>query len=40
VITGASNFPQSLIIMTSNLGAREMSELMEGHIGFAQPSDT
>src|SRR5678815_469568 len=23
------------IIMTSNLGAREMSELMEGHIGFA-----
>jgi len=29
------DFSQSLIIMTSNLGAREMSELMEGHIGFA-----
>lgn len=29
------DFSQSLIIMTSNLGAREMSELREGHIGFA-----
>lgn len=29
------DFSQSLIIMTSNLGAREMSELMEGGIGFA-----
>jgi ATP-dependent Clp protease ATP-binding subunit ClpB len=29
------DFSQSLIIMTSNLGAREMSELMEGRIGFA-----
>jgi ATP-dependent Clp protease ATP-binding subunit ClpB len=28
------DFSQSLIIMTSNLGAREMSELMEGRIGF------
>ncbi|HEX6647893.1 MAG TPA: AAA family ATPase [Pyrinomonadaceae bacterium] len=29
------DFSQSLIVMTSNLGAREMSELMEGAIGFA-----
>jgi ATP-dependent Clp protease ATP-binding subunit ClpA len=29
------DFSQSLIIMTSNLGAKEMSELMEGRIGFA-----
>src|SRR6476619_6144870 len=29
------DFSQSLIVMTSNLGAREMSELMEGRIGFA-----
>ena len=29
------DFSRSLIIMTSNLGAREMSELMEGRIGFA-----
>lgn len=28
------DFSQSLIIMTSNLGAREMSELVEGRIGF------
>jgi ATP-dependent Clp protease ATP-binding subunit ClpA len=31
------DFSKSLIIMTSNLGAREMSELMEGRIGFAAP---
>ncbi|MCM3902378.1 MAG: AAA family ATPase [Pyrinomonadaceae bacterium] len=29
------DFSRSLIIMTSNLGAREMSELMKGRIGFA-----
>jgi ATP-dependent Clp protease ATP-binding subunit ClpB len=29
------DFSQSLIIMTSNLGAREMSDLMKGRIGFA-----
>jgi len=29
------DFSRCLIIMTSNLGAREMSELMEGRIGFA-----
>jgi ATP-dependent Clp protease ATP-binding subunit ClpB len=29
------DFSQSLIIMTSNLGAREISELMKGRIGFA-----
>jgi ATP-dependent Clp protease ATP-binding subunit ClpB len=29
------DFSKSLIIMTSNLGAREMSELMEVRIGFA-----
>ena len=29
------DFSRSLIIMTSNLGAREMSELIEGRIGFA-----
>lgn len=28
------NFSRSLIIMTSNLGAREISELIEGRIGF------
>ena len=28
------DFSRSLIIMTSNLGAREISELMEGRIGF------
>jgi len=31
------DFSRSLIIMTSNLGAREISELIEGHIGFAAP---
>ena len=29
------DFSRSLIIMTSNLGAREISELFEGRIGFA-----
>jgi ATP-dependent Clp protease ATP-binding subunit ClpA len=29
------DFSRSLIIMTSNLGAREMAELMKGRIGFA-----
>jgi ATP-dependent Clp protease ATP-binding subunit ClpA len=29
------DFSRSFIIMTSNLGAREMSELMKGRIGFA-----
>jgi len=29
------DFCRSLIIMTSNLGAREMTELMKGRIGFA-----
>src|SRR4029434_5506835 len=29
------DFSRSLIIMTSNLGAREMSELIEDRIGFA-----
>jgi ATP-dependent Clp protease ATP-binding subunit ClpA len=31
---------QAVIFMTSNLGAGEMSELMTGGIGFAQPSAT
>jgi len=31
------DFSQSMIFMTSNLGAREMSELMTGAIGFAPP---
>ena len=31
------DFSRSLIIMTSNLGAREISELVEGRIGFAGP---
>jgi len=31
------DFSRSLIIMTSNLGAREISELIEGRIGFAGP---
>jgi ATP-dependent Clp protease ATP-binding subunit ClpA len=30
------DFSRSLIIMTSNLGTREISELMEGRIGFVQ----
>jgi ATP-dependent Clp protease ATP-binding subunit ClpB len=33
------NFTNSVVIMTSNLGAREMSELLTGGIGFA-PSAT
>jgi ATP-dependent Clp protease ATP-binding subunit ClpA len=33
------DFSQSLIIMTSNLGAREISELIEGRIGFAAPRE-
>jgi ATP-dependent Clp protease ATP-binding subunit ClpB len=39
-------FEQTMVIMTSNLGAREMSELISGGIGFApgkgakNPSDT
>ena len=31
------DFSRSLIIMTSNLGAREMCDLMKGRIGFAGP---
>ena len=31
------DFSQSLIIMTSNLGAREISELVESRIGFTAP---
>jgi ATP-dependent Clp protease ATP-binding subunit ClpB len=31
------NFSQTIIIMTSNLGAREMSKLSEAGIGFTQP---
>jgi ATP-dependent Clp protease ATP-binding subunit ClpB len=31
------DFSRSLIIMTSNLGAREISELIEGRIGFTAP---
>jgi ATP-dependent Clp protease ATP-binding subunit ClpA len=31
------DFSQSLIIMTSNLGAREIGELLEGRIGFSAP---
>lgn len=33
------DFSQSLIIMTSNLGAREISELIEGRIGFTAPQE-
>jgi len=33
------DFSKSLIVMTSNLGAREISELMEGRIGFAAPQE-
>ena len=32
------DFSQCLIIMTSNLGAREISELVEGRIGFSAPA--
>jgi len=31
------DFSQTMIVMTSNLGAREMSELVAGSIGFAPP---
>src|SRR5213075_3310728 len=40
------DFSQTMVIMTSNLGAREMSELISGGIGFApgkgskSPNDT
>ena len=33
------DFSRSLIVMTSNLGARDISELMEGRIGFAAPQE-
>ena len=33
------DFSRSLIIMTSNLGAREISELSEGRIGFTAPKE-
>jgi ATP-dependent Clp protease ATP-binding subunit ClpA len=33
------DFSRSLIIMTSNLGAREISELIEGRIGFIAPQE-
>jgi ATP-dependent Clp protease ATP-binding subunit ClpA len=33
------DFSRSLIIMTSNLGAREISELIEGRIGFTVPQE-
>lgn len=33
------DFTQTMIFMTSNLGAREMSELMTGSIGFAPIAD-
>jgi ATP-dependent Clp protease ATP-binding subunit ClpA len=33
------DFSRSLIIMTSNLGAREISELIEGRIGFTAPQE-
>jgi ATP-dependent Clp protease ATP-binding subunit ClpB len=32
------DFSRTIVIMTSNLGAREMSDLMEGGIGFAASS--
>lgn len=31
------NFSNCIVVMTSNLGAREMSELTEGKLGFAVP---
>jgi ATP-dependent Clp protease ATP-binding subunit ClpA len=32
------DFSQCLIVLTSNLGAGEMNELLNGNMGFAQPS--
>jgi len=32
------DFSNTIVIMTSNLGAREMSDLMSGGIGFAHPA--
>src|SRR5262245_54899448 len=32
------DFSDSIVIMTSNLGAREISDLMSGGIGFARPA--
>ena len=34
------DFSQTIVVMTSNLGAREMSELIEGGIGFASAQRT
>jgi ATP-dependent Clp protease ATP-binding subunit ClpA len=34
------DFSRAIIIMTSNLGAREMSELVSGGIGFAGPKNS
>ena len=33
------DFSRSLIVMTSNLGARDISELIEGRIGFSAPQE-
>src|SRR5919107_310279 len=33
------DFSKTMVIMTSNLGAREMSELISGGIGFAPKKD-
>lgn len=32
------DFSRAIIFMTSNLGAREMAEMVEGHLGFAPPA--
>ena len=34
------DFSRTMVIMTSNLGAREMSELISGRIGFTCPRDS
>ncbi|HWP45364.1 MAG TPA: AAA family ATPase [Blastocatellia bacterium] len=34
------DFSKTIIIMTSNLGAKEMSETIEGRVGFAPPART
>ena len=34
------DFSRTLIVMTSNLGAREMAEVMSGRIGFAPPKSS
>jgi hypothetical protein len=38
-IRGPRPLPQTVIFLTSNLGGGEITELMQGGMGFIQPTD-